>query len=94
MGWTNMKQSQRQDKPHRMVPVTEVLEQRRREGPRSRPEYARFRLGLMQRVLDQQLKPLDVARELEAAADRFYEIDVDECRLLRHWDQRWGGLPA
>lgn len=92
MGYNTRKSVARdQDKPHRLVPVTEVLESQRRTIP-SRREYGAFRLKLAMRVFTDSLTPLQVAQLLEAAADAHPEIDIDECRLYRHWGQFWGGI--
>lgn len=83
------------DKPHSLPDATPTVEQYRRDHERrSRPEYAAYRMALINRILAEGLTPLQVARDLEANADRFYEITLEEVRLLRYHDQRWGGIPA
>jgi hypothetical protein len=52
--------------------------------------YAAFRFDLIQRILDENLMPIEVARLLEAAADKFPEITVEECTNLRNQNDVWG----
>lgn len=62
----------------------------------SRPEYARFRIELLARIGAESLLPIQVARILESAADRFPEITYEECRRYREMNdvwQPWDGPP-
>lgn len=86
MSWTAQKRSA--DKPHRLVPVTEVLESHRRSIP-SRTMYAAFRMALIQRVLAESLKPIEVAQILEASANGYPEVTLEECRRYRQMGDAW-----
>jgi hypothetical protein len=59
---------------------------------RPRPEYARFRVELIGRIIEQDLTPTAVAEILEAAADRFPEIHYSECVGLRQQGDVWQPL--
>lgn len=53
------------------------------------PAYTAFRIALVQRILDEKLKPIEVARILEAEADRFPQVTVEECVAYREMGERW-----
>lgn len=53
------------------------------------PEYSAFRMSLIHRIMEEKLKPIEVARILESAADRFPLITLQECTLLRAMGDWW-----
>lgn len=60
----------------------------------SRPEYAAFRMALIQRILDERLLPRQVAIILEGRAEHYPEISYDEVLSLRRMGDEWKSLDA
>jgi hypothetical protein len=52
-------------------------------------DYAKFRIGLVGRILDEGLTPFQVATILGDAAQEFPQITYDECKLLRERGETW-----
>lgn len=81
MSWSQRKQT--------VVPVTRRPDPPPSWQPRSRAEYAAYRLTLLAKILDDGMTPAQVATHLEASGNRFPEVTLEECRRYRAMADTW-----